>query len=358
MQENNQSKLRRPSLQGTGRDSTMRDRDVFALPATNTDFTSSTPGVLGEQQHTVLSEATVDEYYKNYAPKIPTDHWEAIGDFVRACMVDTNPSAMNTARHAIGTVTKLVHWAWQLGYELDRNVIFERFVIEEFITVGCPKTWSEGTRRNARAQLFTVGSVLIGPSANIRRLTPLGGDSPSRPYDANEIVALRSWAKSQTTPRRRRAATMLLALALGAGLKVEDLVPLRVRDIAVTDGFVVVNVTGKHPRQVTVMAEWESDLLEAISQLSPETYVFMESRKGTISTKNMINSFLSYPNGGVKPNSQRMRATWVVYHLTNATPLKLLLKAAGITTAHALVRFTVFVPEVDDVEARRILRGR
>jgi hypothetical protein len=84
----------------------------------------------------------------------------------------------------------------------------------------------------------------------------------------------------------------------------------------------------------------------------------MESRKGTISTKNMINSFLSYPNGGVKPNSQRMRATWVVYHLTNATPLKLLLKAAGITTAHALVRFTVFVPEVDDVEARRILRGR
>ena len=26
----------------------------------------------------------MDEYYKNYAPKIPTDHWEAIGDFVRA----------------------------------------------------------------------------------------------------------------------------------------------------------------------------------------------------------------------------------------------------------------------------------
>jgi hypothetical protein len=43
--------------------------------------------------------------------------------------------------------------------------------------------------------------------------------------------------------------------------------------------------------------------------------------------------------------------------MTVGTPIKLLLKAAGITSAHALVRFMPFVPEVSDVDARHLLRG-
>jgi len=342
---------------GAGHNSSIRVRKELTLHSTNTGVTSKSYSVLSKQ-HTSELRSLVDEYYRNYTPKIPASHWEAIGVFVRSCMADTNVAAVNTASHAMGSVTKLVHWAWQLGYELDREVIFSRFVIEEFITVGYPKTWSEGTRRNARAQLFTVGNALIGPDAHIRRLTQLSGDSPSRPYSESESAALRSWAKSQSTPRRRRDATVLLATAMGAGLKVEDLFPLRARDIVVVEGFVIVNVTGKHPRQVTVLAEWERDLLEANSPLSPNDFAFQQGRKGVVPVKNTVNSFLkSTTNGDLNPSIQRMRATWLIYHLTRGTPMKLLMKAAGITSAHALVRFTPFVPEVDDVEARHLLRG-
>ena len=341
---------------GTGHDPSIRAREVLLLHSTITDVTGSSYGVLSKQHPSEL-RSLVDEYYKNFVPMIPADHWEAIGDFVRSCMADSDDVALNTASRAIGAVTKLVHWAWQLGYELDRQVIFERFTIEEFIAGGYPKNWSEGTRRNARAQLFSVGHALLGADARIPRLSPIGGDHPSKPYNANEIASLRSWAKGQTTPRRRRDATVLLATALGAGVKVQDLFRLRARDVVMVNGFAIISIGGTSPREVTVLAEWEDDLLSAISTMSPETYLFREGRKETIPVRNAVNTFLNETSWEFRPSSQRMRATWLVHHMTVATPIKLLLKAAGITSAHALVRFMPFVPEVGEVEARHLLRG-
>jgi integrase len=342
---------------GTGHKFSLRAREVKTLHSTNADVTGQAYGVLSkqQQQQQVRLGATVTRKIENFVPMIPSEHWDAIGAFVRSAITDVEPSSPIMAKKALGSVTAFVHWAWKVGYELDRKIVFDRFTIEEFIAVGYPQNWSNGTRRNMRTQLFSVSQVLLGAEARIPRLNPLPGETPSQPYSAKEIIALRSWANGQATPTRRRDAIVLLALGAGAGLKVEDLFPLRRRDITVIDGFVIVNVGGRRPRQVPVLAEWEGDLLDAISVLSPDVYAFSQGRTG--SEKNTVTHFVDRTSGEFKPHTFRLRVTWLVHHLTVGTPVKPFLAAAGVYSSDMLTRYLQFVPDVEAAEARRLLRG-
>ena len=320
----------------------------------STRVTASSYSVLSKQHASELRSLVANKI-ENYVPKIPAEHWDAIGGFVRSVITDIEPVSPRSAKTVLGVVTVFVHWAWQLGYELDRKVVFDRFAIEEFIAVGYPPNWSNGTRRNMRTRLFTVSQALLGAEARIPRLNPLPGETPSKPYSKEEIIALRSWAKGQRTPTRRRDAIILLALGAGAGLKVEDFFPLRRRDIVEIDGFVIVNVGGRRARQVPVMSEWESDLVDAIATLPPESYVFSGGRTGR--NKNTITHFVDRTSGDLKPHTFRLRVTWLVHHLTVGTPVKPFLAAAGVGSSDLLTRYLQYVPDVDVDEARRLLRG-
>jgi hypothetical protein len=75
-----------------------------------------------------------------------------------------------------------------------------------------------------------------------------------------------------------------------------------------------------------------------------------------VSFKNVCTKFVSNTTGVIKPSSQRLRATWLVHHLTVGTPVKVLLEAAGIGSLNALTRYIQFVPDVDPSVARRRLR--
>jgi len=339
---------------GAGHDPSIRAREKLLLHSTSTDVTGLSYSVLSKQHPSEL-RSLVASKIENYVPKIPAEHWDTIGSFVRSAITDLEPISPKGAKTVLGVVTVFVHWAWQLGYELDRNIIFDRFAIEEFIAVGYPPNWSNGTRRNMRTRLFTVSQALLGAEARIPRLNPLPGESPSKPYSKEEIIALRSWAKGQATPTRRRDAIVLLALGAGAGLKVEDFFPLRRRDIVEIDGFVIVNVGGRRARQVPVMAEWESDLVDAIATLPAESYVFSGGRTGR--NKNTITHFVDRTSGDFKPHTFRLRVTWLVHHLTVGTPVKPFLAAAGVGSSDLLTRYLQFVPDVEVDEARRLLRG-
>jgi hypothetical protein len=340
----------------TGRNQIVGDREQMPSHSANTDVAGSSDGALSTHQHTVPLGVTVARKIEDFVPLIPADHWDAIASFVRSAITDIEPVSPVMAKKALGAVTAFVHWAWQLGYELDRKVIFERFTIEEFIAVGYPKNWSVSTRSNMRSQLFSVSQALLGDEARIPRLNPIHARNPSQPYSKDEIVTLRSWAKGQATPTRRRDAIILLALGAGAGLKVEDFFPLRRRDIVQVDGFVIVNVGGTRLRQVPVLAEWESDLLEAISTLPPDVYAFSKGRTGV--EKNTVTHFVNRTSGDFKPHTYRLRVTWLVHHLTVGTPVKPFLAAAGVYSSDLLTRYLQYVPDVDVDEARRLLRGK
>ena len=61
-------------------------------------------------------------------------------------------------------------------------------------------------------------------------------------------------------------------------------------------------------------------------------------------------------SGTMRPRSDRMRATWVVRHLRAGTPIKELMRAAGISKFENLARSLEYVPDLDSREYRRRLR--
>jgi integrase len=297
----------------------------------------------------------VTERIERYTPQMPSAYWTAIEDFVRSCVTDAQPATPYSAKHLLAALAPLVRWTWQLGYELERRVVLDRFTIEEFIATGCPTTWSNASRGNCRSQLFRISEALLGVDARTPRLIPMSSSTPSKPYDVKEMVALRSWAGGQVTPTRRRDALVLLSLCAGAGLATEDLLALRARDIQQIKGCVLVNVTGRRARQTGVLAQWEEELADIVSSMPPDTFVFRSMR--TTEKSNAVTNFVSEASGTHKPNSQRLRATWIVHHLSVATPVNVLMSAAGVRSLEALTRFIQFVPGIEPSEVRARLRG-
>jgi len=301
-------------------------------------------------------QATVGGRIGNYTPNIELEHWANIEDFVRSAVTRAVPSTTYGASKLFSAVTPFVHWAWKAGHHLDDVTIFDRWLIEEFIATACPTTWSQATKGNQRSVIFRVAEAVLGMDARTPRVLPLTAADPSRPYTAAEIVALRSWARSQSTELLRLNATVLLAFCAGAGLAAEDIAGVRVRDVRLhDDGSVTVLVPGRRGRRVTVLASWEGDAAACVVGRDPGEFVLVPGRTDGV-FKNVCTQFVSRTTGVIKPSSQRLRATWLVHHLTIGTPVKVLLEAAGIGSLNALTRYVQFVPDVDVTVARRRLR--
>lgn len=295
------------------------------------------------------------ERINDYTPEIDPAHWTAIGGFVRAAVHDADPHTTYRAKDLLGAATALTHWAWMLGQPLDRSVVFDRWQIEAFIAEGWPPTWSAASRGNRRSVLFRVSEALLGHEARTPRVAPLPNADPSRPYTGSELTAFRSWADAQATTSKRRDCAVVVALGAGAGLATEDLLPLRARDINRVGEALVVTVSGRRARQVPVLDAWSDDVLDAIVTLDVDDFVFRPHRRGI--AKNSVSNFLGKTTGVAKPSPQRLRATWIVHHLTVGTPVKAFMTAAGVQSLEALTRYLRFVPDLDPDEALRRLRG-
>jgi hypothetical protein len=97
-------------------------------------------------------------------------------------------------------------WWWQTaGLSLDRRVVFDRLVIEEFIAQGCPAL-TPASAGNQRSKLLRMAEALNPSAANRARFAPLPPADPVRPYSASELAGLRSWATGGR-PRRPDAGT-------------------------------------------------------------------------------------------------------------------------------------------------------
>lgn len=65
-----------------------------------------------------------------------------------------------------------------------------------------------------------------------------------------------------------------LALALGAGFNLKDMLAARGADFVVTDGILTATVTDDYTRVVPVARSWTDDLLALVDGVNPEEYVF------------------------------------------------------------------------------------
>lgn len=286
-----------------------------------------------------LAVQTPDSHY-DYTPQMPTAQWETIGPYVREAVRRTAPATPYSEKQLYPAAARLVLYAWgTAGLPLEDDVVFDPGVINRY-------TQTEATHRSRagvstiRARLRRMSEVLLGDDAK-GRFHALGKADASRPYSVNETAALLSWAHSQRDPARRSSAKALLALGLGAGLTGQEIIALRLEDICVDDLGVVVAVGGDESREVPVLNAWEQPLIQRRQQAGTTGWAFRDGQRG--GNVNLVTDFINRaPRPSVQLQTRRMRATWIVEHLSRGTPLRPFMTAAGLRSAEALDRFLPF----------------
>lgn len=301
----------------------------------------------------------MDQTVALYRPDfVEPAHWSKIEQFVRTAVVDMNYATSREARDALVKLTRHVYWCWQNGsYDLDRQVIFRREVIAESIDKGM-SSFGKRTRGTYRSRLFAMSDEFLTGPRRQAAVPKIGAGDPSAPYTASQVTALRTWASQQNSDYRRVQATLLLSLGLGAGLSSREMAAVACGDIDVDDHGVIVNVRGDRPRKVPVLAEWEEPLaVISKAALRPEQWVLTPGRKVEYD-KNFVTGLAGRTsNRPFAVGARKLRATWLVHHLGEGTPIKALYVASGVSSPEALFRYVQFVPDMDPLAMRRTLRA-
>ena len=268
---------------------------------------------------------------------------------------DNNPLL---AEQRLSIVTQLALWADLIGHDLDAGSLFTPEFIDRFVTEGCAHL-SDGTRLNYRSQLWKIGAAVAGAKLFPPRSVPLKRSDLSDPYSQDEVIELVSWSRGLSTEHMRRNCRVLLALALGAGLKKQQITRLVGTDVQHDEGDVLVRVLGdcgQLDRIVPVHHLWADEVLQ-LAEESGKRPLFRPDRRRI--ARGDISNFIQTCSGQGLPkfNVQRLRITWIVGHLTAGTHLSALVEASGVA-AIQLVKYLDYVDPLDDAQARRMMVGR
>jgi len=288
-----------------------------------------------------------------YQPKIEPAHWEAIRDFVREVATQTEGHVPYSVGTVYNTMTEFALWGWQVAaLPLETRAILDRSVIAYYIQVGCGQL-TAAARGNRRSILLRIAEFFATIPA--KRLPPLPASNPSAPYTAREQVSILSWARAQSTADRKRNAHVLLCLSMGAGLSAQEIIALRVGDVSRSGHDVDVRIREGRRRRIPILSAY-ADLMPDLSGFDTAAFAFRPGRSDTF--VNAISNFVRRgDSGGLRPTTQRMRATWLVHHLDSCVSLSVLSRAAGLDSLDALARFEHFMAPVDADSAVAMLRG-
>lgn len=174
----------------------------------------------------------------------------------------------------------------------------------------------------------------------------------SQPYTSDEQGAIRRWAETQPTARRRTLCGAVVALTLGAGLTRHDLMHVRECDVvALDDGLVAIHVGD---RTVPVIEEW-NEHLDPFVESGSDSYVVAPdvTRRSGVGMNKILGRT---PTHTWFPDAQRMRNTWIIRCLDAGIPLQNVVDAAGLRTPEMLRRLIPFMAKLDGDAAVRAFR--
>lgn len=300
---------------------------------------------------------TVAGWLMEYTPrKIKAHRWAEMRPFVIASIAGLDITTTERAKDLVSAVAYLCDYCLDLGYPLEPEVVFTVATIDQFLHERTD--WSPRSRATRRSALYLVTENTLGPLALPERGKAIARQSLLPPYSQREIVSFRACADGQNTESRRLGYHGVLALGLGAGLSAPEMAGLRAKDVQFGSKGVSLQVSGRRARTVPLLANWEGSLRAVLDVRGEDAYVIAPRRQR--STKNTISHFLTKLHlcGLDRPNTHRLRTTWVVHHLTAGVPTAALLKAAGLRTPGALNPYLQFVDRIDEGDLGQFLRGR
>lgn len=272
---------------------------------------------------------------------MPDRQWAAIAPYVHDVIARATPHVTYSEAQLYPAVTRLVEFAKDNYIPLEDKIVFDPFTIGRFITHHFDG-YNRASRNTMRARLRRVSEALLGDDAQ-GKFKALGKAEASTPYTRPEIAALEAWSQAQTSAERQTSAGALLGLGLGAGLSGAEIIGMRATHVSLRGDECTVQVTGESEREVPVLDSWAGQLRSRWQFLEGDGWMFRVNQRG--GNINLITDFISRSGTNVGLQTRRMRATWLAHHLQLGTPLKTLLRIAGLKSAEALDRVLPFVNE-------------
>jgi integrase len=271
--------------------------------------------------------------------------------FARGVTSRAAPATVARAKAWLFAAGRVAAFAASVGLELDPEVVLCAGVIERF-TLELEATMPVSSRRTVRSALRTLA----------KRITPapppvfLSRDRVKAPYTPGEIAGFLRLADAQPTLARRMRASGLICLGAGAGLTGADLRAVTGRHIHVRSGGLMVEVTGRHPRVVPVLAGYHQRLIETAEFFGDRFIVggLDPSRRNV--TTSLITS-LSVGTDLPRLELGRLRSTWLAA-VAQAIGLRAFMDAAGIACSQRLGDITAALGPVEEAMAVNLLGGR
>jgi hypothetical protein len=292
---------------------------------------------------------TTDAIIANYNAKLDTEAWAQMQDFVRGTIRFRYAPyhGESEVRQALTFLSSFADWALFYGVGPMNDALLTADVIDSYEAHRATEVLPSVAARE-RKVLRTIAGI-----ANVTEFDRTSTSTPvSQPYSPEEQGAIRRWAETQPSKRRRNLCGAVVALTLGAGLTSFEVMNVRECDVVTLhDGMVAVHVG---PRLVPVVEEW-NDFVAHLAGSPDERWLIApgRSQRDGQSIHQIIGRIPTHPT---HPLPQRMRNTWLIRCLDAAVPLQNVVEMAGLESPEMLRRLIPFMAKLDGDAAVRAFR--
>ncbi len=279
---------------------------------------------------------------------VAATEWQAVAETARNIMERSQLATPNTFDKHLRVLAAYLLWRHQRGRSHLPVDVLTFVAIDEFFRDGLEGR-SERTRDEYRGRLRTLAQRVNPGESAPPRLVTSGRHSVRPGYSAAEEAGICRVVLRIGNPKPRRSMCAIVGLSAGAGLSSDDLrylIRAHIEDRGVHG--IVVNVPGRNGRRVAVRREYEQILRAGLEGLSPSSLVLGVKVNRRNVTGNIIDG-----SGIIEKipaiSTARLRNTWLSWLLVNRVPLKVVLDAAGLSSARTITDLLDALPDVGDV---------
>ena len=269
--------------------------------------------------------------------------------FARQVAAAAAPPTRARANALLWAAARLAAFAVPLGLDPVPEVLLHPSVIERF-AASAPGL-SGSARRTVRTNLRFIARRVVPALAPADM--PLPRERAKAPYSAAEIAGYLALADAQPTVPRRMRAAGLVCLGAGAGLAGADLRAVRGTDVICRSGGVIVQVRGRRPRAVPVLARYHEPLLAATA-FAGTALVTGGTGPGRKNITTPLTRSLCGGTGLPRLEVSRLRMTWL-RDCAELLGLATFMHAAGITCSQRLGDLLAALDPADEATAVALL---
>ena len=311
---------------------------------------------------TTTTRKDVHQVIAAYTPKVVEPHeWDVVAPFVRehVAAVASADWPADQCRNALRLVTRLAVHVFNAGRDVSVAAVFSEGAINAFCHQELD-TAATHVRGTSRATLRRIAKQ-VNPNFDGPRQRPeYGNESKAAPYTEAEVLGVKTWANAEHTESRRQQANLLLALALGAGLRSGEVANLTAGDVETdAEGTVVYpwGYRGADKRFVPIEREWAGVVAQAVENAASTTEWLFRPLRTTADSGTVATFTKRSPHKGTVLDMGRARTTWLVNQVKKGVPETAVIEAAGLTDLQHYRQFLVEPTHVSAREARGLLSG-